>query len=349
MSETLQIGDRRVGDGHVFVIAEAGVNHNGDLALAHRLVDVAAAAGADAVKFQTFKAERLVSTIAPKAGYQMEHTDRDESQFAMLQALELSEPAHRELMDHCRAAGSLFLSTPFDEACADFLAGLGMPAFKFSSGDLTNHPFLQHVARFGRPLIVSTGMSTLEEVRAAVAAILETGHRDVALLHCVSSYPTPYGEVNLRAMDTLRAEFGLPVGFSDHTEGTAIALAAVARGACIVEKHFTTDRHLPGPDHQASLEPDELTAMIREIRAVSAALGDGIKRPVACELPNQPIGRKSLHWSHGLVSGATATADDFIALRPGTGLEPSRIGAFAGRQLARAVTGGAMVEEAHFL
>lgn len=318
-----------------FVIAEAGVNHNGDMDLAHRLIDAAAQAGAHAVKFQTFRADRLASAQAPKAAYQQAATGMAESQLDMLRRLELDEAQHVELMRHCAGSGILFLSTPFDEDCADLLARLGVEAMKTPSGELTNQPYLAHVARLGLPMIVSTGMADLAEVTQAVATIEAAGAPPLCLLHCVSAYPAPPEDVNLRAMDTLARCFGVPVGFSDHTQGIAIPLAAAALGARVIEKHLTLDRSLPGPDHQASLEPAELAAMMDGIRAVLAALGDGRKRPAAREAEVAAVARKSLVLARALPAGAVLCPADLAAKRPGTGIPPGRAAELVGRKLRR--------------
>lgn len=326
-----------------YVIAEAGVNHNGDMGLARELVDVAAEIGADAVKFQSFSAKRLATATAPKAAYQKRTTGAGESQLEMLQRLELSEAGHRELLSHCEGRGVTFLSSPFDEPSADLLSGLGVPALKVPSGELTNLPFLRHAARTGLPLIVSTGMATLAEVEAAVDAVAEGGDPGLVLLHCVSNYPADPADVNLRAMDTLAAAFGVPVGYSDHTEGAAVSLAAVARGACVIEKHFTLDRSLPGPDHQASLEPDELAALVREIRTVERALGDGRKKPTAAEADTARVARKSLVAARDLAAGAVLASADLAVSRPGTGLAPAMREAVVGRTLRSALEAGDVV------
>lgn len=318
-----------------FVIAEAGVNHNGDIALAHRLVDAAAQAGAHAVKFQTFKADRLASAQAPKAAYQQATTGNAESQLDMLRRLELDEAQHLELMRHAADAGILFLSTPFDEDCADLLARLGVAVMKTPSGELTNLPYLTHLARLGLPMIVSTGMSDLAEVSQAVAAIEAAGAPPLCLLHCVSAYPAPPEDVNLRAMDTLTRCFGGPVGFSDHTQGIAVPLAAATLGARVIEKHMTLDRTLPGPDHKASLEPGELTAMVEGIRMVLASLGDGRKRPATREAEVAAVARKSLVLARALPAGAVLSAADLAAKRPGTGIAPGRAAELVGRKLRR--------------
>jgi N-acetylneuraminate synthase/N,N'-diacetyllegionaminate synthase len=338
------VEQRPIGAGHpVFVIAEAGVNHNGDLDLARRLVDVAAGAGADAVKFQTFAAERVAAREAPKAEYQRQTTSADESQQQMLRRLELSPAAHRELQAHARSRGVVFLSTPFDEASADLLDALDVPAIKIGSGEVTNLPFLEHVARKGRPVILSTGMSSLDEVGAAVAAVRETGNRDLILLHCVSEYPARAGDANVRAMLTLADTFRTPVGYSDHTPGLEVALAAVALGAAVIEKHFTVDRTLPGPDHRASLEPAQLTELVRSIRVVEQALGDGIKAPTAGELGNRIVARRSLAAAVDLPAGLALTRESLCALRPATGISPASLPAVLGRKLTRARRAGELI------
>ncbi len=319
--ERIDIGRWTIGSGRpCFIIAEAGVNHNGEMRLARQLVDAAAEARVDAVKFQTFQARRLVAAHAPKATYQLQQTDAAESQLEMLRRLELSPEQHRELGAYCEARGVLFLSSPFDEQSADLLEALGVLAFKIPSGEITNLSFLRHVAKKSKPMIVSTGMATLGEVETALDAIQETGNRQVVVLHCVSNYPVQPQDVNLRAMSTLRAAFGVPVGYSDHTLGIEIPLAAVALGACVIEKHFTLDRSLPGPDQQASLEPDELAALVRGIRAVEAALGDGHKRPAASEANTAAVARKSLVAACDIPAGTRLTAEMIAMKRPGTGL-----------------------------
>lgn len=344
--ETLEVGGRSVGAGQpCFIIAEAGVNHNGDAGLAHALVDVAVDAGADAVKFQTFSAERLVASEAPKAEYQRQHTPAGETQFEMLKKLELSEALHGELIAHCRERGVLFLSTPFDEESADFLEGLDMCAYKIPSGEITNLPFLAHVAHKRRPMIVSTGMATLAEVQTALQTIDATGHEGVMLLHCVTNYPADPSDCNLRAMHTMAAAFKVPVGWSDHTSGIEVSLAAVALGACVIEKHFTLDRTLPGPDQLASLVPEELRALVESVRLVQSSLGNGVKRPMESESKNLSIGRKSLHWRGPLCEGASVRAQDLVALRPGTGVSPARLHSLINRRMIRDVCAGEMVRE----
>jgi N,N'-diacetyllegionaminate synthase len=318
---------------HVFIIAEAGVNHNGSLDLALRLVEAAKASGADAVKFQTFRADLLATRSAHKAPYQERTTLNTESQFEMLQRLELDAAAHERLISYCRQIGIQFLSSPFDTQSADLLAGMDVPRFKVPSGEITNLPFLQHLARLGRPLILSTGMSTLGEVEEAVHVLQAAGASDLTLLHCVTEYPAPYAEVNLRAMQTLKSAFGLPVGYSDHTPGIDIAIAAAALGAEVIEKHFTLDRSLPGPDHAASLEPVELQQMVAAIRHVEVALGTGIKSPAPCELPNISVARKSVVAARALREGHKLATGDLDIKRPGTGLAPKLLPVLIGRTL----------------
>ena len=322
-------------DDGVFIIAEAGVNHNGSLDLARRLVDAAKAAGADAVKFQTFRAEALVVRSAHKAEYQRRITDAKESQFDMLKRLELDAPAHADLMAHCREIGIIFLSSPFDDQSADMLDAMGVERFKLGSGELTNLPLLGHVAAKRKPIIMSTGMATLDEVATALATFRSNGADDVTLLHCVTEYPCPSDQVNLRAMVTMRAAFGVPVGYSDHTDGTNVAIAAAAIGAVVIEKHFTLDRGMPGPDHKASLEPDDFGRMVQAIREVSLALGDGIKRPAACELANIPIARKSVVTVRAVSAGAIITREDLAIKRPGNGIAPADLEKIVGRRAMR--------------
>lgn len=331
----MRIGNRMIGRASpVFIIAEAGVNHNGRLDLALRLVDAAAEAGADAVKFQAFRAGALASRAAPKAAYQAAVTGADESQLEMLRRLELGGGDFRRVQERCRERGVLFLATPFDEESLDLLAALDVPAFKIGSGDLTNLPFLRAVARRGKPVLLSTGMATLEEVEAAVAAVQAEGAADLLLFHCTSSYPTPFDQVNLRAMVTLRERFGLPVGYSDHTPGTAVPVAAAALGAAAIEKHLTLDRSLPGPDQRASLEPDEFRAMVEAVRQAEAALGDGVKRPAPCELETRAVARKSLVARERIPAGAVIRAELVAVKRPGTGIPPADLNRVIGRRAA---------------
>lgn len=338
----IEIAGRKVGPNYsCFIIAEAGVNHNGNVEMARRLVEVAARAGADAVKFQTFKAERLATPDAPKADYQLRATGEGESQLEMLRRLELSPEAHQELVDYCEKQRILFLSTPFDEESAELLDRLGVTAFKIPSGELTNLPLLGHIARMHKPMIVSTGMASLAEVKTAVQAVRETNNQ-VILLHCVSNYPANPADVNLRAMHTMFGEFNVPVGYSDHTMGLEVALAAVALGACVIEKHFTLDRSLPGPDHQASLEPDELAALIRGIRNVEAALGHGRKEPAASEF-HARVARKSLVAALDIRKGTILNLDMITAKRPGAGLPPGMRSQLVGLTAKQDISAGTLL------
>lgn len=312
---------------HCTVIAEAGVNHNGSIELAYRLIDAAAAAGADYVKFQTFRAEALATRAAPKATYQKVTTGQGESQLEMLKRLELPLEAFADLAAYCAQKHVAFMSTPFDIEAARYLADIGMSTFKVSSGDLTNTPFLRELGGMGRPIILSSGMATLGEVEQAVDTLERAGMpiERVTLLHCTTEYPAPAEEVNLRAMATLRAAFPrATIGYSDHTQGIDIPIAATALGAQVIEKHFTLDRSMDGPDHKASLEPDELDAMVKAIRRVGAALGDGRKQPTASEIPNRLVARKSIVAARPIARGETFSADNLAARRPGNGLSPTR-------------------------
>ncbi|MFA5844864.1 MAG: N-acetylneuraminate synthase [Coriobacteriia bacterium] len=308
----------------VLVIAEAGVNHNGSLARALEMVDAAAEAGADAVKFQTFSAATLLTRIAPKAGYQVETTGDDESQYDMLERLELTESDHIALMARCSERHITFLSSPFDLEAIDLLDGLGVPMIKVPSGELTNLPYLRRVGELGCPVILSTGMATLDEVGAALHVLKADGlpSSAVTVLHCTTEYPTPMVEVNLRAMNTIRDAFGVRVGYSDHTRGTHVAVAAVALGAVMIEKHFTLDRTLPGPDHPASAEPEELAAMVAAIRDIEVALGTGVKVPSATEVRNAAVARKSIVAARRIRQGDVLVEADLAVKRPGTGISP---------------------------
>lgn len=341
---TITIGNRKVGRGEpCFIIAEAGVNHNGSFELARELVDVAVDAGCDAVKFQTFKPEKVCSPFAPKANYQLRTTAAEESQLEMGKKLELPFEAFRDLYHDCMDKGIIFLSTPFDYDSADFLAHLPVPAFKIPSGEITNLFFLEHIARKGRPLIVSTGMATLEEVAIAVETIRATGTQQMVLLQCVSNYPADPSNMNLRAMRTMEDAFGVGVGLSDHTVGTEIAFAAVAMGACVIEKHFTLSKELPGPDHRASLEPQDLVKLVKGIRNVEAALGDGIKQPAEEELNTAEVARRSLVAARFIPAGAILTLDLLDILRPGTGLRPAMRSQVLGRQVRHDIEAGTIL------
>lgn len=328
----------------VFIIAEAGVNHNGDWEIAKQLVDAAVEAGADAVKFQTFKAEKLVCKNAEKADYQKETTDKAESQFEMLKKLELTEDMHQMLLEYCKEKGILFLSTPFDVDSVDYLIGMGMEIMKIPSGEITNYPYLRKVAQTGKRVILSTGMSNLQEVKAAVAVLKEYGSKDIAVLHCNTEYPTPFTDVNLKAMITLRDELEIEVGYSDHTPGIEIPIAAVAMGAEIIEKHFTLAKTMEGPDHKASLEPDELKAMIAAIRNVEAALGNEEKQPSSSEQKNTAIARKSIVAKCNIEKGQIFTEDNLTTKRPGTGISPMRWNEIVGTEAQRSYKEDELIE-----
>lgn len=344
MVRPVTVAGRPIGPGRpCFVIAEAGVNHNGDLRLARQLIDTAVQAGADAVKFQAYKAERLVTEAAPKAAYQVRATGGGESQLDMLRRLELRPEAQYELRDYCRQKGILFLSTPFDEESADILGDVAVPAFKIPSGEITNLPFLTHVAKKGRPMILSTGMATLGEVETALRAVESAGNREVILLHCVSNYPADPADVNLRAIPTMLQAFHFPVGYSDHTLGLEVPLAAVALGACVIEKHFTLDRALPGPDQQASAEPAELAALVAGVRKVEAALGHGRKVPAASESGTADVARRSLVAARSIRAGTSLTEDMIVIKRPGTGLPPALRTTLVGRVAKRDIPADAMI------
>lgn len=336
MIQPVRIGNRLVGPGQpCFVIAEAGVNHNGDIHLAHRLIDAAAEAGADAVKFQSFVTEELITPEVPKASYQVKTTGEPGSQHKMLKALELSADEQAELKAHCEQVGILYLCTPYENTSVDMLDRMGIAAFKIASTDTTNIPVLRHIASKGRPVILSTGMSTLGEVEQAVNTLRAEGLDDkIVILHCTSEYPAPVSEVNLRAILTMQQAFACPVGFSDHTPGMGASPWAVAVGASVIEKHFTLDRNMVGPDHRASLEPDELSTLVRTVRDVQTALGDGIKRPMPSELPNKPLMQKSLVARRSIRAGDTITSDDLTCKRPGSGLAPSWFDRVVGKRAA---------------
>ena len=313
-----------------FIIAEAGVNHNGNIDIAKKLIDVAVDAGTDAVKFQTFKAEKLVTTTASKAKYQIENTGTSETQFEMLRRLELSMDVYKELFSYCNKKNIIFMSAPFDEGSADMLDNLGMNIFKIPSGEITNKPLIQHIAGKKKPIILSTGMSYLGEVEKAISWINEIWDEldkkpELTLLHCVSNYPAEVEDSNLLAIKTMEGAFGLPVGYSDHTPGIEISIAAVALGAKVIEKHFTIDRNMEGPDHKASLEPDELKTMVKAIRNVEKAIGNGIKRPTRNEEDTRNIARRSLVASRHIKAGETVRLNDISIKRPGIGIAPELI------------------------
>jgi N,N'-diacetyllegionaminate synthase len=311
---------------NTIIIAEAGVNHNGNLELARQLVEAAAESGADFVKFQTFTAKSLVTRRAVKADYQNKLTAQDQSQYDMIHRLELTPKMHLDLIEHCLRHGIRFLSTGFDIDSLNFLVDLHIPFIKIPSGEITNLPYLQHIGRLKSKVILSTGMADMAEIDAALSVLEEAGtqRQQITIMHCNTEYPTPMSDVNLRAMLSIRDVFGVQVGYSDHTTGIEVAIAAVALGAAVIEKHFTIDRNLSGPDHQASLEPSELKAMVKAIRNIELALGDGVKRPSESEYKNIPIVRKSLVAACPIRKGELFTLDNLTVKRPGTGLSPMK-------------------------
>ncbi|SUY45706.1 N-acetylneuraminate synthase [Clostridium putrefaciens] len=309
-------------DKRVFIIAEAGVNHNGNIEIAKRMVDKALEAGVDAIKFQTFISEQVVSKYAEKAEYQNENTLKTESQLEMVKKLELSFDRFMELKRYCDLKELEFLSTAFDLDSIDFLNGLDMKVWKIPSGEITNLPYLIKIAKMNKSVILSTGMSTIEEVRDAIEVLNNNGCGDITLLHCTTEYPAPYEDVNLKAMHTLKHKFNVPVGYSDHTKGIEISVAAVAMGAEVIEKHFTLDRNMEGPDHKASLEPNELKAMVRAIRNVEVAIGNGDKKPAQSEKKNMAIARKSIIAKCNIKKGEIFTEDNLTVKRPGSGISP---------------------------
>lgn len=310
----------------VYVIAEAGVNHNGSIDLAKKLIDVAVDSGADAVKFQTFKADKLVSRTAQKADYQKKATSAGESQYEMIKKLELDEVAHRTLISYCNVKQITFLSTAFDHDSIDLLNSFGMPIFKIPSGEITNLPYLRHIGRLGKEIILSTGMADIGEIEDALDVLLNAGasKNKISVLHATTEYPCPIDEVNLRAMQTIRDAFAIRVGYSDHTQGIEVPIAAVAMGASIIEKHFTLDRTMEGPDHKASLEPAELKAMVRSNRHIERAIGSGIKKPTASELRNILVARKSIVAATPILAGEIFSEKNLTVKRPGMGLDPMR-------------------------
>jgi N,N'-diacetyllegionaminate synthase len=319
------------------VIAEAGVNHNGDIGLAKQLIDAAAQVGADLVKFQTFNADRQVTRTAKKADYQAQTTGSNESQHEMLRLLELTEEMHHELIAHCAARNIGFFSTGFDVESVDLLLSLGQEHFKIPSGEITNLPYLRHIGQLSKNVILSTGMATLGDIEAAIGVLEQAGtaRTQITVLHCTTEYPTPMSDVNLRAMQSIHAAFGVAVGYSDHTQGIEVAIAAVGMGATVIEKHFTLDRSLPGPDHKASLEPKELKSMVAAIRNIEVALGDGIKRLTPSEARIKLAARKSLVASQAIKAGKVFSAKNITTKRPGTGISPMRWDEVIGRTAPR--------------
>ena len=322
---------------HTLIIAEAGVNHNGLMESAKRLIDVAAEAGADFVKFQTFKAETLVTRTADKAEYQKEMTNENETQFEMIKKLELDRNAHDKLIEYCKQKDIQFLSSAFDHDSIALLAELDIPLFKIPSGEITNLPYLRSIGKMGKPIIMSTGMSTLDEVSDALNVLIESGaeKEQITILHCNTEYPTPMEDVNLKAMLTVGNKLGVSIGYSDHTLGIEIPIAAVAMGATVIEKHFTLDRTLPGPDHAASLEPDELKAMVSAIRNIEKAKGNGVKRPSKSETKNIPIARKSIVAKKTIKKGERFSEENLTVKRPGSGISPMNWDDILGKTSAR--------------
>lgn len=330
----------------VIIIAEAGVNHNGDMKLARQLIDAAAEAGVDFVKFQTFIPHLLVSKRAAKAEYQKQNT-QDGSQIDMLNQLALTHLQFRKLKDYCDQKNIGFLSTGFDDQSVRFIDNLGVEYHKIPSGEITNLPYLQLIGSLKKKVILSTGMATLDEVKTSVKVLKDSGTNEITVLHCTTEYPAPPEEVNLRAIETMHKDLGLPTGYSDHTQGIVIPIAAVAMGAVMIEKHFTLSRELPGPDHKASLEPSELTEMVKSIRIIEKAFGDGIKQPTASEVKNIKAARRSIHLKHSLPKGHILTEDDLIMKRPGEGISPMKFMEVIGKTLNSDLPADTMLNENH--
>ena len=329
------------------IIAEAGVNHNGDIKIAKQLIDVAADCGADYVKFQTFSADRIVTKSADKAEYQKQSSDSSESQFEMLKRLELSVEMHLELIEHCKHKSIKFLSTGFDIQSVDLLVGLGLNLVKIPSGEITNLPLLRHIGSLDLPVILSSGMSTMKEIGDALLILEQTGlpRAQITVLHCTTEYPTPMDEVNLRAMNSIRNTLGVAVGYSDHTLGIEVSVAAVALGASVIEKHFTIDRSLPGPDHKASSEPVELVAMVKAIRNIEVALGSDVKEPTMSEIKNAHIARKSILASQKIEKGEILSTVNLVAKRPGNGMSPMLWDRLIGQVATRTYLPDEMIEQ----
>ncbi|ELW3220076.1 N-acetylneuraminate synthase [Campylobacter upsaliensis] len=329
----------------VLIIAEAGVNHNGDINLAKKLIEQAAKAGADVVKFQTFKANSCVSVSAKKAKYQLETTAKEESQLEMIKKLELSYESHFELMKHCKKHGIAFLSTPFDLESVEFLRGLDLPYFKIPSGEITNLPYLKAVAKCKKKVLLSTGMANLGEIEAALTILRKNGTRNITLLHCNTEYPTPFEDVNLNALKALKEAFKLEVGYSDHTEGIVASLGAVALGAVVIEKHFTLDKTMEGPDHRASLEFEELRALCKGIRELEKALGSGIKKASKSEAKNKIIARKSLVAKREIQKGEKFSIENLTTKRPGSGISAMRYEEYLGKRALKTYKKDELINE----
>lgn len=328
----------------VYIIAEAGVNHNGSIELAKKLVDAAKVAGADCIKFQTYISKNLVSKNAKKAEYQKQQTNEDETQYDMLKKLELSFAEFAELSEYCHEKDIEFLSTSFDLDSIDFLAKLDMSKWKIPSGDITNLPYLIKIAKLNKPIIISTGMSNMDDIKSAIKILTKNGSGEITVLHCTTEYPAPFQDVNLKAMQSIKDEFGFKVGYSDHTKGIEVPIAAVALGATVIEKHFTLDRNMEGPDHKASLEPNELKAMVNAIRNIESALGDGIKVPAKSELKNVVIARKSIIAKRDIVEGEILTENNLTVKRPGSGITPMKWYDVIGKKAIRDFKEDEMIE-----
>lgn len=344
--DSIKISNRHaIGPGHpCFIIAEAGVNHNGDLALARQLIEAAHDAGVDAVKFQTFQADKLVTKKAQQASYQTQNTGHEESQYEMLKRLELPYEAHAELKAYAEELGLVFMSTPFDEEAIDFLYELGVKVFKAGSGELTNIPYLKRMAAKGMPLIISTGMAVMGEVHEAISAIKSTDNEQLVVLHCTTNYPCPHEDANLSAMKTMHEATGCIIGYSDHTEGILVPVLAVAMGAHVIEKHYTLDRTMAGPDHKASLEPDELKEMVRQIRQVEKIMGSGVKIPTKAELEIAAVARKSVVAIQDIPIGTTLTEAHLGIKRPGDGIPPSRLADLIGKVNQRPISKDSLIQ-----
>lgn len=316
--------EKAIDSKRIFIIAEAGVNHNGSVDIAKKMIEIAVDVGADAVKFQTFKAEKVISKFAPKAHYQKETTNKDESQLEMARKLELDKNVHKELVNYCKEKNIIFLSTPFDLGSVELLNNLGLKIFKIPSGEITNLPYLRKIGKLGKKVIISTGMADLKEIENALNILIEEGtaKEDITVLHCNTEYPTPFEDVNLLAMLTIKDTFKVNIGYSDHTLGIEIPIAAAALGATTIEKHFTLDRNMQGPDHKASLEPNELKAMVKAIRNIEKAMGDGIKKPSPSELKNKLVARKSIVAAKEIKKGNFFSRENITTKRPATGLSP---------------------------
>ncbi len=334
----------------VFIIAEAGVNHNGRLDLARKLVDVAKYCECDAVKFQTFKTEELVTTSVKVVGYQKRGREGSkQSQFDLIKKLELSYEDTCKIQQYCKNKKIVFLSTPFDKDSVDFLDKIKMPVFKISSGEITNFPLLEYIAKKNKPMILSTGMAFLKEVKEAIEVIVKTGNKNLVLLHCLTEYPAPYKSVNLRAMKTLKKVFNFPIGYSDHTLGIEVSLAAVALGAKVIEKHITLNQNMPGPDHKASLMADEFEQMVKSIRNIENALGDGIKQPAKCEQKYRNLVRKSIVAKRNVCKGQRITEEDVSIKRPGNGILPKEFKKIIGKKIIRNIKKDTVLSWSHFL